>query len=117
MRKIAIVIAALAFQVTASESAALMCFISEKVHCAQGQGCKPVESKIAVRINTEQQLYSRCDAKGCDEYQAEFGVSGVFINIAVPKNGMLAKLSTDGRSFIEVVTLGTDVLISYGSCN
>jgi hypothetical protein len=92
------------------------CTITEKLQCVQGQGCQPLESKIIIRINTEQQVYSRCDANGCDDYQAQFNGSGVFINIAVPANGLLAKLTADGSSFTEVATLGTAVLLSFGSC-
>jgi hypothetical protein len=92
------------------------CTITEKTQCAQGQGCQPVANTIIIRINPEQQVYSRCDAKGCDDYQAQFTVSGAFINIAVPANGLLAKLTADGSSFTEVATLGTAVLLSYGTC-
>jgi hypothetical protein len=92
------------------------CTITEKFQCAQGQGCQPIESKVVIRINVEKQVYSRCDAKGCDDYQAQFTVSGKFINIAVPANGLLAKLTADGSSFTEVATLGTAVLLSFGSC-
>ena len=41
---------------------------------------------------------------------------GAFTNIEVPGRGMLAKVSLDGSQFVEVVTLGTGVLISYGAC-
>jgi hypothetical protein len=92
------------------------CTITEKVQCAHGKGCQPVENTIIIRINPEQHVYSRCDAKGCDDYQAQFTVSEAFINIAVPANGLLAKLTGDGSSFTEVATLGTVVLLSYGTC-
>jgi hypothetical protein len=59
------------------------CTIIEKLQCAQGQGCQSVKNTIVVRIDMERQVYSRCDAKGCDDYQAQFTVSGAFINIAV----------------------------------
>lgn len=116
MRKVAVVIALFVMQSTAHAAGELTCTISEKVRCSQGQGCHPVEATIIVRLNPEQQTYSRCDAKGCDDFQAQFGVSGNFLNIALPQNGMLAKVSGDLLSVMEVVTLGADVLVSYGSC-
>ena len=92
------------------------CTITEKMQCAQGQGCQPAENTIVVRIDMERQIYSRCDAKGCDDREAQFSKSGEFINIAMHGTGMLAKLNFDGSSFTEVVTLGTTVLLSFGSC-
>jgi hypothetical protein len=100
-----------------SAMAETTCTITEKLQCAQGQGCQSVKNTIIVRIDTERQIYSRCDAKGCDEFQPQFNVSGKFTNIAVPANGLLAKLATDGSSFTEVATLGTAVLLSFGFCS
>ena len=94
-----------------------ICTVTEKLQCSQGYGCQSVKNKIVVRIDMERQIYSRCDAKGCDEYQPKFTVSGKFINIAVPANGLLAKLTADGSSFTEVVTLGAVVLLSFGFCS
>jgi len=94
-----------------------ICTITEKLQCAQGHGCQSMKNTIVVRIDMERQIYSRCDAKGCDEYQPQFTVSGEFINIAVPANGFLAKLTNDGSSFIEVATLRTAVFLSFGFCS
>ena len=93
------------------------CTITEKWQCAQGQVCQSIQNTIIIRINTEQQIYSRCNANGCDDYKAQFTVSGAFINIVLPANGLLAKLTTNGTSFTEVATLGTSVLLSFGSCS
>jgi hypothetical protein len=93
-----------------SAMAETTCTITEKLQCAQGQGCQSVKNTIIVRIDMERQVYSRCDAKGCDDFQAQFSNSGIFTNIAVPANGLLARLTTDGSSFTEVATLGTAVL-------
>lgn len=101
---------------TASARAETTCTITEKFQCAQGQGCQPVKNSIIIRMNVEKQGYSRCDAKGCDDFTAQFALSGAFINIAMPANGMLAKLTSDGASFTEVATLGTSVYLSFGSC-
>ena len=92
------------------------CAITEKLQCAPGEGCQPIQNTIIIRINSEQHIYSRCNANGCNDYQAEFNTSGIFINIAVPSNGLLAKLTIDGSSFTEVATLATAVLLSFGTC-
>ena len=92
------------------------CTITEKMQCAQGQGCQSVKNTIVVRIDMERRIYSRCDAKGCDDLQAQFSNSGTFTNIAVPQSGLLSKLTTDGSSFTEVATFATFVLVSFGYC-
>lgn len=92
------------------------CMITEKMQCAADQGCQSVKNSIVIRLDQEKQVYSRCDAKGCDDLQAQFSSSGEYINIGVSGRGMLAKLKSDGSAFVEVVTLGTDVLMSFGSC-
>jgi len=99
-----------------SASAAITCTISEKLLCNPGEGCAAIKNSIVVRIDFDKQVYSRCDAKGCDDYIGQFSKSGVFINIGMPDKGMLAKLSSDGSSFLEVVTLMTATFVSYGSC-
>jgi hypothetical protein len=92
------------------------CSIVEKMTCVQGKGCQTIENKIVIRIDAERKIYSRCDSSGCDDFSAQFSVSGQFLNIALPANGMLAKVSIDGSSFTELATQGTSVLLSFGSC-
>ena len=46
----------------------------------------------------------------------KYATSGLFTNIMVPGRGMLAKVSRGRSQYVEVVTLGTNVLISYGAC-
>lgn len=69
-----------------------------------------------VRIDAYARIYSRCDAEGCDDLNATFSSSGEFIVIDVPARGMVAKMAKDGSAFTEVVTIATDVLVSFGSC-
>jgi hypothetical protein len=47
---------------------------------------------------------------------ASFSESGEFIIIDVPGRSMMAKVSRDGSGFVEVVTLMSTVLLSFGSC-
>ena len=46
----------------------------------------------------------------------EHALSGVYLNMAVPNKGLLAKMIVDGSEFLEVATLGTTVFLSFGSC-
>ncbi len=60
-----------------SASAAVTCTISEKLQCNPGEGCVAIKNSIVVRIDFNQQVYSRCDAKGCDDFIGQFSKSGV----------------------------------------
>jgi hypothetical protein len=93
------------------------CTIAEKWQCTQGQGCLPIDNKIVIRMDETQKTYSRCDAKGCDDFPALFNQAGSFVNVAIPANGLLAKFGADGSGFVEVTTLGSTVLLSFGSCH
>ncbi len=99
-----------------SAFAATTCTVDEKQSCSAGTGCQPIENSIIVRIDWKQGTYSRCDAKGCDDLKMNFAIVGEFINVDVPGRGMLAKMSKDGSSYVEVATLMTTVLMSFGRC-
>ena len=94
----------------------LRCDINTKYQCAPSGGCTTVTPTIWNIIDLGKRTVSRCDAKGCDTYPAQFAVSGAFINIALPERGMLAKASADWSSFSEVATLTNVVLVSFGRC-
>jgi hypothetical protein len=80
------------------------------------KGCKTVPVSVLVRLDVKNQLYSRCDLKGCDDYPARFTPSGIFIVIDVPRKGMVAKMAMNGSQFVEVVTTGINAIVSFGSC-
>lgn len=94
----------------------LRCDIATKYRCDARGGCQKVAASVWNIIDVARQTIARCDAKGCDTYAAQFAVSGDFVNIALPKNGMLAKVSSDGSSFMETATLTGIALVSFGSC-
>ncbi len=95
--------------------AEMRCDISSKFACSPS-GC--VENTLGAwnLINFDAARFSRCDRNGCDHYSMSHTVSGIFTNIEVPGRAMIAKMTGDGFQYVEVVTLGTDVLVSYGSC-
>lgn len=98
-----------------SGAATVKCQITQKYNCSSNS-CENVVPTITSHIDTKGSTYSRCDAKGCDDYRASVTKSGDFINIALPERGMLAKISID-NGFVEVATVGLTTLISYGVCS
>jgi hypothetical protein len=94
----------------------MTCRIATKFSCDAGEGCKPLKPAIWNVIDLERQTYSRCDTRGCDNYDARVHRSGEFIVIDVPGRGMVAKLASNFSSFLEVTTIGTSALNSFGSC-
>ena len=100
---------------TPAWTAEVRCEIDAKFACGLS-GCRESAVTVWNLIDIDALRFSRCDRKGCDHYAMSQTVSGAFTNIEVPGRGMIAKVSLDGSQYVEVVTLGTDVLISYGSC-
>jgi hypothetical protein len=67
-------------------------------------------------VDLMKRTYVRCDNQGCETYNAEIAHSGDFIVVDMPGHGVTAKVSRDFDAFLEVATIGTDALISFGRC-
>jgi hypothetical protein len=95
-------------------AAPMVCSISDKYYCEAGSGCQRMESSTSVRIDPDRKVYSRCDASGCDNFQAQFSQSGDFhhINLA----NVLAKVSVSDSSFVEIATFDLRTYVSFGKC-
>ena len=91
------------------------CTISSKFICSAG-GCDPVQPTIRNLIDLSRQSYIRCDAKNCETLDARFSRSGTYIVVDVPGRGVMAKIAADMSEFLEVATIGTQALVSFGSC-
>lgn len=91
------------------------CVPSSKFVCSQA-ACKPVQPTVVVLLDFPMQTYQRCDEKGCDTHHLEKSFSGIF-TVAAPSAGAFLKALNDGRSYVEVATLGFDVHLSYGACS
>jgi hypothetical protein len=96
-------------------SQVLRCDVTSKFKCAES-GCDKVTAGMWNIVDFPRQTISRCDSKGCDTYNAQFATSGAYINIALPANGMLAKLSSNGTMFMETATVMATAFVSFGSC-
>ena len=101
---------------TLAAAQVLRCDIASKHRCDANGGCQKVPAGVWNIVNFPKQTLARCDAKGCETYPAQFVTSGAFINIALPANGMLAKMASDGSTFLETATLMGTVLVSFGAC-
>lgn len=91
------------------------CQISAKFGCS-ATGCAEARMGVWNVIDMPGQTYSRCDSRGCDKYDVHFARSGEFIIIDVPGRGFTAKLAADMSAFVEVATIGTQALVSFGAC-
>jgi hypothetical protein len=106
-------------------AAPLVCPVDQKFVCSS-QNCRSVLfGRSYNRVDPERRTFARCDAKGCEEYAANFRRSGQFTNIEIVP-GTLAKLSyiredasvpLQAPQLVEVVTTGLTVLVSYGTCS
>jgi hypothetical protein len=96
--------------------ATVRCDVDAKFSCGPA-GCGSVAPGVTARIDPERRFYAWCDARGCDKYSgALVSRSGDFVNVALPEHGLLAKLALSDGAFVEVATLGTTTLLSYGRC-
>jgi hypothetical protein len=100
---------------TPAIAATLRCDIASKFLC-QSAGCSTATASVWNLIDMDAKTYSRCDRSGCDTYDAVFSPSGVFLNIALPANGLIAKLEPGTGSFSEVASLAGEVYVSFGVC-
>jgi hypothetical protein len=101
---------------TVADAAWLKCTPTEKHLCDIGMPCRsiPATSWAEYRPGAAA-AYSRCDDQGCQSYPAFVRRSEVFTTIELPGRATFAKIGVDG-SFVEVVTLTTQVYISFGRC-
>ena len=93
----------------------MRCEITSKFNCTP-TGCTPDKLGVFNLIDLDLGTLSRCDRNGCDEYEAKITRSGAYLVVDVPGRGMLAKLSITGAEYVELTTLGTAVLVSFGAC-
>lgn len=101
-----------------------VCFPEYKYFCTQ-TGCESIEPTVFNLIYAEISIsglidmseISRCDTQGCDTYGAEIETSGLQQEVrTISPHGMLFKRDMSNDNYIEVVTLGIDSYLTYGSC-
>ena len=114
MKMLAIGLAVLATSVPA-RAETYRCDFTVKRQCSSDGQCRTLPPVVWATFDMGTSTYSRCDRNGCDSYRATVSRSGIFRILALPENGLFTKIADDG-SAVEVASIGTDVLISYGTC-
>lgn len=118
-----------AFQESAYHShmadiAELSCFPQSRFNCT-ADGCTPYApaTYYFVDYGVDQGTYFRCDAKGCDPYPVTVTQSGIYTQFS-PSGGqaMLFKVTSGNEAgtkgeFVDVATMGTGTIVSFGKCN
>ena len=95
----------------------LTCTTAAKFDCDAQRGCrKRVARETWAVVDLTKRTYLRCDNRGCEAYSAAIVQSGDFIVVDMPGHGVTAKVSSDFDVFLEVATIGTDAMISFGRC-
>jgi hypothetical protein len=75
------------------------------------------ESRTHIELDFAQSRYSRCGGPSpCDSYIMSVTRSGVWLNLDFSTGVQGAKLLNDATVFIETVSIGDGVLVSYGKC-
>lgn len=115
MRLIAI-IATAAFTASPAFAKPMECIFSQKEQCQRGSPCRTVPAdRMWTKLDMTVGTYSRCDAKGCDDYRGDVARSGIWANFTFPGRAFIAKVSVDG-DLVEVATLNDVTFVSYGKC-
>lgn len=91
----------------------LICTPARQDVCGEN-GCKQGKGTVEIRWQPGG-TYKRCDAKDCDSYEPAVSYSGIWTNVALPVNGNLAKIATDG-AYTEIATINETALIYHGQC-
>jgi hypothetical protein len=96
----------------------MRCQPTSKVVCESGS-CKSIEPTTFILLGERkgEKIYSRCDRNGCDHYEAQSSISGIYDNWQLSESrGVVFKRAVDNSEFIEVATLGLQAYLSWGAC-
>jgi len=99
----------------ADNSARWICIPSSKFFCSR-VSCEMNRNYVTVLLDFTKQTYTRCDDTGCQSHPISHSYSGIY-TYAYPASGAFFKAVNDGSSFVEAVSMGEGVFISYGRCN
>ncbi|WP_374322049.1 hypothetical protein [Brevundimonas sp.] len=114
---LALILAVAALQASPSASPTFICEGAQRFACDDVNGCidSPLPITTWAEFDFSGNAYRRCDRTSCDDYTPVVTRSGEFLNIELPGRASFAKIGPDA-SFTEVITLGTQVMITYGRC-
>lgn len=106
-----------------------VCFPTYKQVCTDSE-CESTEThdlgttfSLINNFDTNNPQMARCDAKGCDTYDAQYYVSGLYENYQPeqPRGFFIKKenksiVDTETTSYVEVVTTGVTTILYSGYC-
>ena len=79
------------------------------------EGCSTAAPSVWAVVDMDSGVYMRCDKKGCDSYDGVLSNSGIYTNVLIAP-GAIAKIENPSLEYVEVVSSGLGVNISYGQC-
>ncbi|HYE38199.1 hypothetical protein [Methylocaldum sp.] len=114
---VVIVVSVLALASRARAEDLVVCTPVTKYLCSPQHECRAIPTSGSYSaLNVQGGVYFRCDAKGCDGYDATITRSGSYLTIDVPGRGVVAKVADDLTTYSEAATLLDSVYVSLGTC-
>jgi hypothetical protein len=113
-RNVLLTIAALLCWPTSASADVWRCEAFRVVVCDRTE-CQQSKPSVWLMLDFERQTYTRCDNKGCDQYQMTTVPSGMFVNV-VYNSSSIFKATVDGSNYIEVATLGLTTYLQFRTC-
>ncbi len=92
-----------------------LCIPNRKQVCSS-EGCEAIKPTVFLVYDEINNMIYRCDNKPCDGYKVKTSQSGFYTYIEpIEPRGFTVKISNNNE-YIETVSLGLDILVSYGDC-
>jgi hypothetical protein len=83
----------------------------------EGSSCTYEPPVVHLILNRDRNIVSRCDAKGCDDFEGTFVSGGMYTNIqGIEPRGLLVKVLGNSE-YVEVATSGLVTHVSTGACS
>jgi hypothetical protein len=87
---------------------------SEKLKICSSNNCEDKKAITTIILDTDNKSYQRCDSS-CDKYPANIDISGAFIT-ASPNLGTFIKVNQLDRTFVDIATMSSTILMNFGVC-
>jgi len=92
------------------------CDVSKRYHCS-AEKCDhfPLNS-ARVSLDFTYKIYERCDSSGCLTEPMDHFAAGIYTVVNVSRSTNLVNILNDGSEFVDIVTVGSSVLMGFGRC-
>jgi len=92
------------------------CAVAEQNVCVMGGGCTATTEPVFLVLDVAAQTYSRCwPGQPCQTAKALFALASGHLQVTDPEHGAMLRMQPRG-GFVDVVTQGRDVAVSFGYC-